>query len=70
MKIKLQEVRKSNCNKTDINKTNISETDNSETEALIPSNLTCLSGLRETIPCDMIDEMDAYRQSIRKKHQL
>ncbi|MDC7291306.1 replication initiator protein A [Blautia schinkii] len=61
MKITTLEFPKSLSNKTDIN-----NTDNSETEVPISSNLTHLSGFRATMPRDMIDEMEAYRETIRE----
>ena len=59
MKIKTQEVPKSNCNKTDINKTDYSETDP------IQSNLSLSAGEVYPISSDMMERMETYREILR-----
>ena len=59
MKIKTQEVPKSNCNKTDINKTDYSETDP------IQSNLSFSAGEVCPINSDMMERMETYREILR-----
>ena len=66
MKIKTQEVPKSNCNKTDINKTDFNDTEHSETDIENPIQSYQSADAGKVRPkTDGMDEMEVYREIIR-----
>lgn len=66
MKIKTQEVPKSNCNKTDINKTDFNDTEYSETDIENPIQSYPSRNTGKVRPkTDGMDEMEVYREIIR-----